>query len=616
MGKDTEGQPAPAIRSAFQALRGVERLTVISDPSWHGGIQAWFLKIRIVCNSPSGFIPRDTDWYVLLNENFPLGSIKFFPSKQNGLEHTFPHQDHNSYGPESQQWRNGKLCLDSPLRALGSHWFYGEPLEDPEERILWHGRRAVGWVDAAAGNMLLGPGDPFELPQYPVATHRDTFVYDESTVSLQNWKEVDDQVGRVVLKPLILAKHVYAAAQFETFHGRLIHKGAWRNEPIGKKETRTGIWWRWPKPVVIEPWQASATWGDLRQAGHRLGVDVDEVLHTIAQIIRGKEAPVLFLGYPIPRRVEEPSGELHWKALLLPELDREKKKRSKGGFANHEKGKWYWERSVAFASGKKLDYCKTDNWHPDRLQARGRIGERLRQSMVSLIGGGALGSAVAELLVRGGVCNLTIYDDDIFEAGNAVRHTLTLNNLFENKAQALAQHLREISPYANVAGREMEIAGSEDTEAFLRNADVIIDCTASDRLIACMASCWWPVPKIFVSLSLGFQARRLFLYIASGNTFPVLDFRNSLKSWLESERESRLAQGEVFEGAGCWSPLFPARWDDVMLAASSAIRPLEHFVANRSQSRRLIVLERTEDQDGAVGFGKVTALPDQESEKA
>src|SRR5688572_11153576 len=71
-------------------------------------------------------------------------------------------------------------------------------------------------------------------------------------------------------------------------------------------------------------------------------------------------------------------------------------------------------------------------------------------SSVLLIGGGALGGMVADLLVRGGLRHLTILDNDDLEAGNLGRHVLGMDNLGKGKAHALARKLNLSSPHANV----------------------------------------------------------------------------------------------------------------------------------------------------------------------
>ena len=51
----------------------------------------------------------ETDWHVLVDQEYPLGSIKFFPSKKNGLSETYPHQLYN--GPGTNETYGGQGAL-------------------------------------------------------------------------------------------------------------------------------------------------------------------------------------------------------------------------------------------------------------------------------------------------------------------------------------------------------------------------------------------------------------------------------------------------------------------------------------------------------------------------
>jgi molybdopterin/thiamine biosynthesis adenylyltransferase len=68
--------------------------------------------------------------------------------------------------------------------------------------------------------------------------------------------------------------------------------------------------------------------------------------------------------------------------------------------------------------------------------------EALENAAVALIGGGGLGGEIGIGLVRKGVKNLTIYDEDIVEPSNLPRQHFYPEDLWENKACALVKNLR------------------------------------------------------------------------------------------------------------------------------------------------------------------------------
>ena len=45
----------------------------------------------------------------------------------------------------------------------------------------------------------------------------------------------------------------------------------------------------------------------------------------------------------------------------------------------------------------------------------------------------------------------------------------------------------------------------------------------------------WGGPKRFVSLSLGYAARRLFCFVADGTAFPLQEFQTAIEPWLRPQ---------------------------------------------------------------------------------
>ena len=64
-----------------------------------------------------------------------------------------------------------------------------------------------------------------------------------------------------------------------------------------------------------------------------------------------------------------------------------------------------------------------------------------------------------------------------------------------------------------------------------------------------------------------------------------------ISPWLTEERRRWAEGGESLEGAGCWSPLFPARLDELWLAAVATVKRIEAALVHRSFNGELEVLE-------------------------
>ena len=65
---------------------------------------------------------------------------------------------------------------------------------------------------------------------------------------------------------------------------------------------------------------------------------------------------------------------------------------------------------------------------------------------IHIIGCGAVGSTVAENLVRFGLTNITLYDFDTVEAHNIANQMFRTIDIGKPKTQALAEILTEINP--------------------------------------------------------------------------------------------------------------------------------------------------------------------------
>lgn len=317
--------------------------------------------------------------------------------------------------------------------------------------------------------------------------------------------------------------------------------------------------------------------------------------------------------YPIPARVGEDPREVHWDAIALPKL------RAPGGtppdgFRPNAAGWWHRDRRGELADDRPLNHVAIENWSPERLQARGRFSAALRAARVAVIGAGALGATVSELMVRSGVYEIGLIDHDVLVAGNISRHPATLINVGAAKATAMATRLQQISPYANVTAiAEALPADDSALIAMLEPYDVLVDCTGSDEVLFLLSRAWWLRPKVFASFSLGYAGRRLFAFGAVAHQFPGEPFKGALAPWLADEAVLWSANGEVLEGAGCWSPLFPARADDVMLAAAVCVKEVEQLVAERSAAPRFRVFEQEHTPGGLSGFALRQAPPDDQS---
>jgi hypothetical protein len=217
---------------------------------------------------------------------------------------------------------------------------------------------------------------------------------------------------------------------------------------------------------------------------------------------------------------------------------------------------------------------------------------------------------MTELLVRGGVSKLLLIDHDILVAGNLVRHTLTGQDIGKFKADSLAKKLSTVAPFSSINAHSKKFPiVKTDVEKLLEDCDIVIDCTADDEVAIALGLGWWSLDKLFLSAFVGYEAKRTYLFSHRGHSFPHPVFQNMVAPLLQKEKALWLKQGETLEGAGCWSPLFPARLDDLLLAASCCIKIIEERVEKQEMVTRLTTFEQISDQ-GFIGLKRIDVFAD------
>lgn len=601
-----------AIERGLRGLRRIGGCVVEDGPKFHADVKQWVVTFSLRREAGVRFIGASTRWCALIDEGYPFGGIAIHPATEGGITATFPHQSRNTSSRDGQGWRGGKLCLDTPLGGERRLTLVHDPVGDADTRLRWHVDRALVWLDRAANDQLLATGDPFELPARSHTTARawlrQRVVHDETALTLDAWSGLENSFGRADVGVVTDIGKTIGVRRFASRAEATIRE--WTGRELGKCDDVAGFWWLWPKPIVLSPWQAPNTWGELRRIAKTMGLDADGVLRWLLASIRGAKASnILLLGYPVPLRVGAPVTEVHWDALLLPPVGAAAGK-PPNGFRPNAQGWWQRDRYTTFADKVELQFLQTENWSPERLQARGRLPNPLRDLRIALLGVGALGSTLAEMLVRAGIRDIALVDDDLLEAGNVCRHIATLADVGRSKVQVVAQRLRQISPAVRVAELNEELhCNAKAIAAQFDEYDIIIDCTSSDEALSLLGAAWWSIPRVFASFSLGYGGKRVFSFGVSSHQFPHQEFADSVRPWLEHEAKSWANSEEVLEGAGCWSPLFPARHDDVVLAAATCVKELETLVAQAPRASRFRVFTQATSGDDFQGFVRENEPP-------
>ena len=224
---------------------------------------------------------------------------------------------------------------------------------------------------------------------------------------------------------------------------------------------------------------------------------------------------------------------------------------------------------------------------------RGHLSPMLTDKKIAILGIGAIGSILAETLVRGGVKELTIWDSDLVEPGNICRSCYSLDDLGNSKTDALTERLMRISPFCTIRNKSncwdldtklnqptrlvggdfygnINYNSQEDVIGQLQDIDLVIDCTASNELLHFLSYAL-PPQKGMISLCITNHANELLcLTNRDGNLFEQ---RKLYLSKIEQDTKNFYV-----EGTGCYSSTFLAAHCDIAALVNLAVRDLSRHV--------------------------------------
>lgn len=587
-----------ALRVARRELDQIGGIRISGETLSDASGSKWAIPVNItLARDSGGGFPVESRWYLVTSSAYPWGEIEIYPAAEGGIVETYPHQDHNAAGDGKVPWRDGDVCVKSPSFVFGRAGGDPDPKGEPS-RLVWYAARLKGWAENAAAGTLVRDGDAFELPQFRTSGGTVAFAEDETTYS--SWTQIPDQCGIAELTALG-EPFPYVAKRFLTLAQKELVAPPWGKYLAARGVTRMAAWIRLPEIPILGPYGAPMKWGELREVASKAGAHVDELLRTAIRAMRGKKAAIVLVGFPVPKVVGGEGVRLHWQPALLDGLSTD----SVNGFRNKETSFWKHDRQVVLADGRKIAWLSAANWAVDQLATRGQLGPQLRRRRVLLIGAGALGSAIAELLVRGGVFDVSVLDGDSLEAGNLARHTLTLDEVDKPKASALASRLNRISPHANVTALPTTLQTTDPT-AFPADLGLVVDCTGEDEVLHLLSVRELEAPVVFASVSLGRGAIRAYLFTSTGRRFPADDYWAALSSHLKQDEVEYPDSNFPWEGIGCWHPVFPARTDRVWATACRAVGAIERWCEGPSVGSELKVIQLSGDAQDA----EVDANPD------
>ncbi len=260
---------------------------------------------------------------------------------------------------------------------------------------------------------------------------------------------------------------------------------------------------------------------------------------------------------------------------------------------------WGWRRVNAYKPEAALSWGESTNVAAGRLYARGGRSGALREPNVALLGCGSVGGAMAETLTRGGVDRLALFDPESFKPGNGCRHPLAGESYNLNKAKQLAKRLGSVNPLSAIRGfavgvplPELEQAAKSSqyhkARLALLDAELWIDCTGDNDALHWLSQQAHEHRVPLATIFLTFRAECLVVCL-SGKQVPCKRVYKLLTRAIQDGStplpttlfDPPPPEQEIIEGAGCWSPTFPATNSQINALVNSAVEVLENLLSRR-----------------------------------
>ena len=596
------------LNQARRALDALSQVEIIDEWEFDKELNVWHLHLGITIDYETKHFPQISKWYIVVTSDYPKGSIKVYPDVKDSITVTLYHQANNSKVERNGLWRKGALCLE--VNTLSS--FQPEPY-NVDERLIYHVKRAINWLELAARGQLVTDTELFELPEFTLRNAFGMqFAFSEDTVTFTQWESTDCRYGIAELDVYKRNPSVYYVKCFKSITGNIEHYTQW-GKYLSKTSISTPInalWILLKQIPVIHEWQAPETFGELLVACEKQHINIMCILQNVVSKIRDGRRHLLLLGFPVPKTFGGEPEIIFWQALYLPIVSHGRK--TANGFRANPQGWWLRDKSEVLTRKTRLDWIISENWNQQEISQRGKINDFILRKKILLVGAGCVGASIAEILVRSGVYSLTIIDSDIFEVGNLSRHVLNVDDIGGLKGLSLCNYLNSLNPHANVEviNNALTIDGELKTNIDLDKYGIIIDCTGENSVLDIIQSNNFKKRHIFASVSVGLGAKRLYITLMNNQTFDFKAFFDLIAPYLQSEGVLYNDYDLPRNGIGCWHPTFPGRSDDVWLAASTATKAIENYIITESEKTISLVYEQRESNGFFEGYMLVDKTED------
>ena len=358
-----------------------------------------------------------------------------------------PHVRFSGFG--HVQWRR-RLCL----YGSSSEW-------NPEDGMYGFIRRLDAWTRDAALNNL----DPADMPLHPPVAY--------PSVNRLFVPQVDT--------PLVGGVPWVGWAELREINNRTEIVG-WKEEG-GKRSAQSAL------ALLLHenlPFEYPRTVDGLLKELESHGIDYGPFILQLSKYARQSDmgTPLaVVLGSPMRRMVPGGCAVQHlavWE-IAAADADRLRQLNLAMTFAKEAERIAAIMAVVSWSESAKVAWCAVREMRPEVTQRRDHSSPVtwFHGKRVAIWGCGAIGTHVAESVVRAGAKTIELVDDQLVAPGLLVRQLFEDADIGKFKAEALSNRLKRIEP---------EVQTIESTDNLIKviaaskpmpEADLIIDCTAS-----------------------------------------------------------------------------------------------------------------------------------------
>lgn len=249
------------------------------------------------------------------------------------------------------------------------------------------------------------------------------------------------------------------------------------------------------------------------------------------------------------------------------------------------------EKAISeWSDAAEIKWCRVREARSEIVRRRdiGAAAEWFSGRTISLWGCGALGSTIAEILVRAGVRKLILRDSGDVAPGLLARQLFDDSDIGQLKTKALAVRLARINPNLEIELHEQDLLISPlDSNDWRENSDLVIDTTGSQSILEKLElrRTNLPAHSAIASLAIGHNAQHAMAVLArTAHSGGPVDVVRRAKLELATKGTGRAfldefwpekARHKLFQPEpGCSEPTFVGSAADIGLLAGAMLNSI------------------------------------------